>query len=226
MERNMTQLEIYSKELPTKYATFKEAFNEILKMTPEQIMKCKVDPFIDNFLERVLNTNYTNRMIVPNNIFDEERMQECFNQMRKINENALKKKQEKYENMFRNLWIWLYYNPDKIPHDWPGWVINGGDNYDEFKFNPACIAVDMDCDTCPVKWKGGRKCFDANSEWNKYITTKNIKRKKMLAKRISQLPFIVPMSSLIKLQRCHEDMYSSLAYSAKLSGEYDGVFIK
>jgi hypothetical protein len=183
----MAQIKLYSKLKEDKYDTFKDAFKSCLLLTPEEIKNHKPDAFIEDMFNTLQDLKPNRDLLVSLGNIEHKNEELRLNYL-KCRKVTMKATQLKYETIFRDMWNWIYHNPTKSPKDWPGWKVNGGEHYDEYTFNPACNAVDGKCTQCPVKWKG-YVCFERNSELAKFERTSNIKRRKMLAKRINKFSF-------------------------------------
>ena len=118
-----------------------------------------------------------------------------------MNPEKLKISKE-YETLHRRLWGWLAKTGEQFKYRWPEWESNGGkikgvlhhcfccelghfeENWNQY---PPC--------KCPIKW-GKRdtsrehvECQSYNNLYTKWLSTYNMKQRKILAKQIANLPW-------------------------------------
>lgn len=106
-----------------------------------------------------------------------------------IREKYIKKYVKFYHTLHKDMWNYLYENPNKNKKDWPRWKRNGGDikivigncfacKYD-YKFNGTC-------DHCPFNIDINKTCLnDLYIEW---CHNNNLEKRKQLAKQIRDFP--------------------------------------
>ena len=109
-------------------------------------------------------------------------------------------RREKVIELHRELWDWLYHNPDKGKEDWPKWDFNGGEHekvksncflceYTGDSYGPT---VDDCLSSCPLEWPGGTCTFNSTSEiiplYDAWSDARSLKLRTKLAKKIRDLP--------------------------------------
>lgn len=111
-----------------------------------------------------------------------------FVKIKKI-EHIKKKYIKFYHTLHKDMWNYLYENPNKDKKDWPRWVINGGD----IKIvNGNCFACEYDykfndiCNHCPFDIGIGDYCL--KGLYRKWILSNDLEERKQLAKQIRDFP--------------------------------------
>lgn len=97
--------------------------------------------------------------------------------------------------LHRELWDWLYENPDKKKHHWPRWELNNGRIKEVHSECFLCHISDFDCEACILNPKPFKNTTYTNTDklclgglWQRWNDVKTPKTRKKYAALIRDLP--------------------------------------
>jgi len=110
----------------------------------------------------------------------------------------MKLTKKKAIELHRELWDWLYHNPEKAKGDWPRWEelekVMAQCFLCEYA-NRKCNLTLFQCECCPLAWprfdlwsRKGVFCYQKDTPFDKWAKAKSPRIKKKYAKIIRDLP--------------------------------------